>query len=114
MYLNIKPRNTSPTKTVAPMKVNVYMTPDLPGDPEPDGEDGDGDAVALVKAALACNSILDMARSARSPQLRHLNMPCVNADRHDCMCKEETQRRENNNTHAKLLLSSQRNSCAVT
>jgi hypothetical protein len=53
IYLNIRPRNSSPTRTVAPMKVKVYITPDFGAPPELVGGDGDGDAVELASTALA-------------------------------------------------------------
>ncbi len=53
MYLNIRARNSSPTRTVAPMKVKVYITPDFGAPPELVGGDGDGDAVELASSALA-------------------------------------------------------------
>jgi hypothetical protein len=53
MYLNIRARNSTPTRTVAPMKVKVYITPDFGAPPELVGGDGDGDAVELANTALA-------------------------------------------------------------
>lgn len=53
IYLNIRARKSSPTRTVAPMKVKVYITPDFGAPPELEGGDGDGDAVKLASTALA-------------------------------------------------------------